>query len=177
MLMQIGCEPKKGVSSMEAATTIRISSDAFDPGMTIAKKFSGEGADMSPPLHWGDVPAGTKELALIMDDPDSPGSEPFVHWVMYKIPAEAKGIPEDIPDSMKLNTPFHAYQGKNSFGTIGYRGPLPPRGHGIHHYHFKVYALDTELDLRPGVDKHVLEKAMAGHIIAEGELVGLYERK
>jgi Raf kinase inhibitor-like YbhB/YbcL family protein len=176
MLMQTGCEPKKGAPSMTTATTIRIQSEAFEAGTKIPKKFSGEGADMSPSLQWDQMPAGAKELALIMDDPDAPGAEPFVHWVMYKIPAEAKNIPEDIPDVMKLSTPFHAYQGKNSFGTIGYRGPMPPRGHGAHHYHFKLSALDTELDLRPGVDKHALVKAMNGHILAEGDLAGLYER-
>jgi Raf kinase inhibitor-like YbhB/YbcL family protein len=174
---QIGCEPKKGGTSMKATTAIRIQSEAFQAGAVIPKKYTGDGSDISPGLKWDDLPEGTKELALIMDDPDAPMAEPFVHWVMYKIPAETRDIPEDVPDAMKISTPFHAYQGKNSFGTIGYRGPMPPRGHGVHHYHFKLYALDAELDLRPGSDKKALLKAMEGHILSEGELVGTYERE
>jgi hypothetical protein len=169
-------EAEKGEATMKVATRITIQSEAFTHNQPLPKKYTADGFDVSPPLSWSDLPEGTEELAIIMDDPDAPMAEPFVHWIIYKIPAEARALPEDLPDSMKLSTPFHAIQGKNSFGSIGYRGPAPPRGHGTHHYHFKLYALDTELTLKPGADKASLLGAMKGHILAEGELIGTYER-
>jgi Raf kinase inhibitor-like YbhB/YbcL family protein len=96
--------------------------------------------------------------------------------VIYKIPANAGGLAEGVADSETLSTPAGALQGKNSWGTVGYRGPAPPPGHGVHHYHFKLYALDAALDVRPGLEKDQLLSAMRGHILAEGEIVGTYER-
>lgn len=158
---------------------IVMHTDAFRAGEAIPKKYTGEGADVSPPLDWRDVPPKTKELALICDDPDAPSPEPWVHWVIYKIPATAKGLPEGVPSKPRLGSPLGALQGQNSWTdgrTTGYRGPMPPPGHGVHHYHYKLYALDTALDVEPGLDKDALLKAMSGHILAEGELVGTYER-
>ncbi len=158
---------------------IKLTSSAFAEGQRIPRKYTGDGQDVSPPLSWSGVPEGAKELALICDDPDAPTAEPWVHWVLYKIPPTVTSLPEGLPKVAKLSEPAGALQGKNSWPsgqTIGYRGPAPPPGHGTHHYHFKIYALDTELDLPAGVDKKTLEKAMEGHVIGQGELVGTYSR-
>ena len=159
--------------------TIKIQCDAFAAGEPIPKQYTGEGKDLSPPLCWTNVPERTRELALICDDPDAPTPEPWVHWVIYKIPPTEEGLPEGVPAKERLQTPVGACQGRNSWPsgqTIGYRGPLPPPGHGIHHYHFQIYALDTPIDLPAGADKKALLEKMQGHILAKGELVGTYQR-
>jgi Raf kinase inhibitor-like YbhB/YbcL family protein len=120
-------------------------------------------------LTWAEVPEGTREIALICDDPDAPTPRPFVHWVVYKIPADRSGLPEGSTQG--------ALEGENDFGGTGYGGPMPPRGHGVHHYRFKVYALDAELEAAAGLTKDRLLEAMEGQILAEGELVGTYERR
>ena len=155
---------------------IQVNSDAFAAGKAIPKRYTGEGEDLSPALRWAGVPQGTRELALICDDPDAPTPQPWVHWVLYKIPAGVSELPEGLPRSAELQTPAGARQGKSSWKEIGYRGPMPPPGHGVHHYHFRVYALDTALELAAGADKPALLAAMKGHILAEGELVGTYQR-
>jgi Raf kinase inhibitor-like YbhB/YbcL family protein len=149
--------------------TIEVSSSAFEPGTTIPKKHTGEGQDVSPPLEWGGLPQRTEEIAIICDDPDAPTQKPFVHWVVCKIPADRKGLPEGSTEG--------ALEGKNDFGGRGYGGCMPPRGHGVHHYHFKVYALSAELDTPAGLSKDDLLSAMEGRILDEGELVGTYERE
>lgn len=158
---------------------LNLRSTSFADGQPIPAKHSGDGEDVSPPLAWEAGPSPTKEFALICDDPDAPTEEPWVHWVMYKIPPDITSLPEGLPNSEILSEPQGVLQGKNSFtsgATIGYRGPAPPKGHGKHHYHFKLYALDTKLDLDPGATKKDLVAAMGGYIVAEGELVGTYER-
>jgi Raf kinase inhibitor-like YbhB/YbcL family protein len=149
--------------------TIPITSSAFQAGGRIPSKHTGEGADVSPALAWSGVPPGAKELALICDDPDAPTPSPWVHWVAYKLPADTSGLKEGSSGG--------ALEGKNDFGRNSYGGPMPPRGHGVHHYHFKLYALDTPITLKAGATKEQLLKAMKGHILAEGELIGTYERK
>lgn len=148
--------------------TIEVSSPAFESDAIIPKKYTGEGQDISPPLKWSGLPEGTKEIAIICDDPDAPTHKPFVHWVLYKIPADQTGLSEGAAEE--------ALEGKNDFGGRGYGGCMPPRGHGVHHYHFKVYALDTEFDAPAGLSKDELLAAIEGHILDEGELVGTYER-
>jgi len=155
---------------------LQITSEAFRPGQLIARKYTGDGEDISPPLHISGVPKQARELAMIVDDPDAPRDEPFVHWVMYKIPAHQSDLPEAISLDAKADSPAGAVQGKNSFGKIGYGGPAPPKGHGTHHYHFHVYALDQPLNVKGGLDKKALLAAMSGHIIDEGEVIGTYER-
>ena len=157
--------------------SITITSEAFRNNSPIAGRYTADGEDRSPPLAWAKLPAQAKELALIVDDPDAPTPEPFVHWVIYKIPANVPGLPEGIPRERKLGNPPGALQGKNSFGKIGYGGPAPPRGHGVHHYHFHLYALDKPLAVEPGLDNKSLLAAMHGHILDEGESVGTYERR
>jgi Raf kinase inhibitor-like YbhB/YbcL family protein len=153
-----------------------LRSDAFEDGRAIPRRYTEDGEDLSPPLSWSGLPEGTKELALIVDDPDAPRAEPWVHWVLYKVPADARTLPEGIPPTPVLDVPPGALQGKNSWGTIGYRGPAPPRGHGTHHYHFRLHALEAPLRAAQGLDKAGLQEAMQGHVLAEAELVGTYER-
>ena len=148
---------------------IEVSSPAFEPGGSIPRKHTGEGQDVSPALRWSGLPEGTKEIALICDDPDAPRTEPWVHWVVYKIPAGRIGLPEGGAQE--------ALEGNNDFGAQGYGGPKPPRSHGVHHYHFKIYALDAELEAVTGLTKDRLLEAIEGHILEEGELIGTYERR
>jgi Raf kinase inhibitor-like YbhB/YbcL family protein len=156
--------------------SITIRSQALDEGDMIPVRHTADGEDISPPLSWS-APKGTVELALLVDDPDAPRDEPWVHWVVAKIPATAGGLPEGFHEGKApAGAPAGLVQGVNSWGTTGYRGPAPPEGHGTHHYHFKVFALDAPLDLPPALDKHALLEAVSGHVLARGELVGLYKR-
>jgi Raf kinase inhibitor-like YbhB/YbcL family protein len=163
----------------EPPMTIELASGAFKSGAEIPRKYTEDGKDVSPPLRWDKSPAGTKEFALICDDPDAPGPEPWVHWVLYKLPADVRELPEDLPADARLESPRGALQGLNSWKsgrTIGYRGPAPPRERGAHHYRFRLYALDALLNIEAKGDKKALLSAMKGHILAEGELVGTYQR-
>jgi Raf kinase inhibitor-like YbhB/YbcL family protein len=153
-----------------------LESSAFGRNETVPRPYTGDGADKSPPLSWSNAPPGTKEFALIVDDPDAPTPEPWVHWVIYRIPAETSSLPEGVRPAMRVDAPAGVLQGKNSWNKIGYGGPAPPKGHGLHHYHFKLYALDLQLNLDPGVTKNALLEAMSGHILAQGELIGTYQR-
>ncbi len=156
--------------------TLTLHSTVFDPDHAVPRLYTGDGGDKSPPLNWSGVPDETQELALIVDDPDASSKEPWVHWALYRIPASTRGLPEGVTPSLRVAKPPGALQGKNSWDRIGYGGPAPPQGHGLHHYHFKLYALDSGLNLDPGVTKEALLGAMAGHIIAQGELIGTYQR-
>ncbi len=158
---------------------MQITSTAFADGQPIPRKYTGDGADVSPPLSWSDVPPGTAELCLVCDDPDAPTPEPWVHWVLYGIPPQRSSLPEGVPPDLQLPQLGGALQGRNSWTTgrtIGYRGPAPPRGHGAHHYHFRLYALDAPLRLQPGADKATLLRAAQPHILAQARLTGTYER-
>jgi Raf kinase inhibitor-like YbhB/YbcL family protein len=146
-----------------------LTSPAFPAQSPIPRKYTGEGQDISPPLAWSGVPQDAKELALICEDPDAPPPTPWVHWVAYGIPPTQQGLPEGAHE--------HLTQGQNDFHKTGYAGPMPPPGHGVHHYHFRLYALDAPLQAGPGLTKKQLQAAMRGHILAEGELIGTYERR
>ncbi len=167
--------PKAGPAGPPAAATITVRSKAFEPGEAIWPRHTGDGEDVSPALTWSGVPAAAKELALIMDDPDAPRPKPWVHWVIYKLPADAAGLPEAVAKNAEPPGPAGAVQGRNTWGRIGYGGPAPPKGR-VHHYHFKLYALDAPLDVKAGLDKQALLAAMSGHVIAQGELIGTYQR-
>jgi Raf kinase inhibitor-like YbhB/YbcL family protein len=158
--------------------TIEITSTAFKEGEPIPKKYTGEGADVSPPLAWTGVPEKAKELVLICDDPDAPGDDPWVHWVIYKIPADVKGLKEGIPKKPRLSDPPGALQGKNSWPAgqnIGYRGPMPPRG-PAHRYYFTLYALEAKMVAEPGMDKKAILQEIEQHVVAKGQLMGTYQR-
>ena len=165
---------------MKTTQGIAITSSAFKEGKPIPTKYTGDGQDVSPPLAWNDAPTGTKQWTLICDDPDAPTADPWVHWVLYGIPASVHSLPEGVKTSAQLSEPKGARQGKNSWPegrTVGYRGPAPPKGHGVHHYHFKLYAVDAELKLSAGLTKSDVLKTLDGHILGVGELIGTYERQ
>ena len=154
---------------------LTIQSTAFANDAPMPTRCTGDGQDISPALTWSGLPEGTKELALICDDPDAPTPEPWVHWVLYRIRSATPGLPENVAASETLSDLSGAVGGTNSWGRSGYGGPAPPAGL-VHHYHFKLYALDRALNLSPGLDKKHLLSAMEGHILAQGELVGTYQR-
>ena len=158
--------------------SMKLTSPAFTEGQKIPKQYTGDGTDISPKLQWSDVPDGVKEFALIMDDPDAPRPQPWVHWVIYNIPGNMRELPENLPRDMELAKHGGIRQGSNSWsmGNIGYRGPAPPPGHGRHRYYFKLYALDANLNLKNSLSKDQLLSAIKDHILAEDQLMGTYER-
>jgi Raf kinase inhibitor-like YbhB/YbcL family protein len=171
-----GCERQKeplGTSEERShEMTISVSSSAFEEGSMIPSKYTCDGKDISPPLKWEGVPEGTSSIALISDDPDAPMGT-WVHWVMWNVPPDAQGLPENVPPDSQL--PDGSRQGITDFGRSGYGGPCPPGG--THRYYFKVYALDTMVDLPTSARKGDLLKAAEGHVLAEGQLMGRYSRR
>lgn len=156
----------------EGAMTLSISSAAFKDGSRIPARFTGDGADISPPLVWGEPPQQTQSFALIVDDPNAPGGV-FTHWVLFDLPPDTRQLDEGIPSQQQLRS--GAQQGRNDFGKIGYGGPFPPHG-PAHHYRFTLYALDASLGLKSGASKSQVLAAMKGHILAQGLLIGTYQR-
>lgn len=152
--------------------SLKLTSAAFREGGRIPDKYSKSGGNISPPLAWSGVPAKTKSLALVVDDPDAP-SGTFVHWVVYGIPANMEEFPENVPPKPQL--PRGIRQGRNDFGDVGYGGPQPPSG--IHRYFFHLYALDDEIHLPAGADRKDLEKTMRGHLLEEARLMGTFEHR
>ncbi len=155
-----------------AEPVIQVKSGAFTDGAMIPRDYTCEGKDISPPLAWDGVPEGTKSLSVICDDPDAPGGT-WVHWVLFNLPATVNELPQNIPPDKILGN--GAKQGINDFRRVGYGGPCPPPG-GPHRYYFKIYALDTELMQAPGITKAALLKAMKGHILGKGQLMGRSKR-
>jgi hypothetical protein len=160
--------------------TMQLISKDFVHLGPIPKKFSREGENISPSLEWADVPKNSQELALICEDPDAPivpgRDHPVVHWLVYNISTEEHGLQEHLPNDRVLTDPFHVYQGRNSRKGMGYMGPNPPEGHGIHHYIFTLYALDAELQVEPGATKAELFPLIQKHTIETAQLIGTYER-
>ena len=152
--------------------TLQITSTSFEPNGVIPKKYTCEGEDVSPPLEWHGPPSGTKSFALISDDPDAPVGT-WVHWVVYDLPIETRELGEGLAKTDVL--PNGAKQGMTDFRRIGYGGPCPPPG-SYHRYFFRLYALDTTLAIRSRQTKQQLLKAMEGHVLAQGELIGRYKR-
>lgn len=150
---------------------MKITSQAFAEGGMIPKNHTCDGANSSPPLAWDTAPEKTKTLALIVDDPDAPGGT-WVHWVVFNLPAGARELPENVPAQESIAG--GGRQGTNDFHKVGYGGPCPPGG--AHRYYFKLYALDAELSLDSSATKDQLLKAMTGHVLAEGQLMGRYQR-
>jgi Raf kinase inhibitor-like YbhB/YbcL family protein len=193
-LLVCGCETG-GSNRMSIKTTeralksiqkIQIKTTAFANGGEIPGKYAGDGSNFSPRLGWSLVPSATESFAIICEDPDAPSRAkprtegPWVHWIIFNIPAMAREVPEALPRTSRLTNSIEALQGKNDYASdnIGYRGPMPPKGSGPHRYFFKLYALDCTLDLDPNqANKGVLMSAMQGHIVGEAECMGTYERK
>lgn len=159
----------------ENKTALTLTSSAFEQGGSIPSKYTCEGDDLSPPLAWSGAPNGTKTLALIVDDPDAPDpAKPqrvYVHWILHNIPSATTSLGEN---ATKSGLPSGAIQGKNDFGHQNYGGPCPPIGR--HRYFFKLYALDTDLKNLATPTKPELLKAMEGHILAQTELMGTYQK-
>lgn len=154
------------------APELHVTTRSFSEGERIPERYAGE-AGVAPELQWSGVPRGTQEIVVLCEDPDAPLPKPFVHWALYGIPPSSSSLPENIEPGAKLSD--GAQQGQNSLGKKGFTGPKPPRGHGVHHYHFQVFALDKRLPLGAGADRDALVDAMQGHVIAAGETVGTYE--
>jgi Raf kinase inhibitor-like YbhB/YbcL family protein len=160
--------PMKGGAKMD----LTLQSSAFSHGGEIPWKHTCDGPDLSPGLRWNDPPARTQTFSLIVDDPDAPAGT-WVHWVLYDLPGSLRELSEGLPKTPDLANGSH--HGRNDFGKFGYGGPCPPRG-PAHRYFFKLYALDTTLNLKAGATKAELEKAMKGHVLAQAELMGKYKR-
>lgn len=154
------------VSFAAGGARMRITSSAFQEGGSIPPKFTCDSAGTSPPLQIAEVPPGAKSLALIVDDPDAP-SGLFTHWMVWNISPQTNAIAEG-------STPKGVH-GTNDFGKSGYGAPCPPSG--THRYHFKIFAVDRDLDLPSGAGRNQLDVAMKGHVVAQGELMGRYSRK
>lgn len=150
---------------------IKITSSALADAGEIPSKYTCDGEDVSPPLQWDFIPAETQSIALICDDPDAPMGT-FVHWVLFNVPPDVRELPENVAREATLED--GSQQGVNDFGKTGYGGPCPPSG--THRYFFKIYALDTKMDLGQSARKDALVKAMKDHILAEGQLMGKYKR-
>ena len=171
-----GAGPAAGQAAKEVRTMAFIlGSSAFEHGAPIPARHTCDGEDLSPRLEWTDPPAGTKSLALLVDDPDAPVGN-WVHWVVFDLPASARSLPEGIPKDGRLPTPAGGIQGKNDFGKLGWGGPCPPPGKP-HRYFFKLLALDATLGLPPGASETDVERAARGHVLAEAELFGTYARR
>jgi Raf kinase inhibitor-like YbhB/YbcL family protein len=166
-----GVEVTNANQSSGEKMNMRLTSTAFQAGGMIPAKYTCDGANVSPPLEWSDVPQTTKSLALICDDPDAPGKT-WVHWVAFDLPAGIMSLPENVPPQNTIAG--GGKQGTNDFKKIGYGGPCPPSG--THRYFFKIYAIDTELKLDSQTTKDLLLQAMKDHILAQGELMGRYKR-
>jgi len=163
------CTPANEKKNM----SLQITSTAFAEGKPIPNKHTCDDRDFSPALKWRGAPTNTQSFALIVDDPDAPAGT-WVHWVLYDLPVSTTELAENIEKSQYL--PGGAKQGLNDFRRLGYGGPCPPPGKP-HRYFFKLYALDRVLDLKPGATKADVLKAMGGHVLAEGQLMGTYQRQ
>jgi Raf kinase inhibitor-like YbhB/YbcL family protein len=172
LCVSLGCKQAEPDVTKGVTMKLEITSTAFANGAAIPKQYTGDGQDASPPLRWSDPPESTKSFALICDDPDAPRGM-WVHWVLFNLPASARDLPEGVRAVEALDN--KANQGKNDFGTIGYGGPAPPKGKP-HRYFFKVYALDTILNLPAGATKNELLASMKDHVLAVGEIMGRYGR-
>jgi Raf kinase inhibitor-like YbhB/YbcL family protein len=171
-----------GAASVSAQTpaAITVTSPTLQANAVVPIDHTADGKNVSPALMWSGAPANTKQFAVVYDDPDVVfGGQTFVHWVAYKIPGTAKGLPAELPMDAVLTAPADiagTIQGLSGFKRTGYRGPAPPPGKP-HHYTWTVYALDADLPLEPGLNRNQLMEAIQGHIIGQGALVAIYERK
>ena len=172
LLTVVACGSKAPMPVKEAEVTLSLSGTAFKEGDQIPVKYTCDGQDISLPLAWGEPPQGTQAFALIVDDIDAPAGV-FTHRVIFNIPSDSRKLEEAIATQAQL--PGGALQGKNDFGRIGYGGPYPPAGRA-HRYQFTLYALDQPVDLKAGVSKKQLLAAIQGHILAQGQLTGTYQR-
>lgn len=158
-----------------AADTIDVSSPAFASDGSIPDTYSDYGEGRSPELSWGDVPSGTKTIAIVAEDPDAPRTVPYTHWLLYNLPATARSVSAAVPHEESPRNLEGALQGRSSKGSIGYFGPHPPTNDPPHHYHFELFCLDAPLDLTAGANRNEVLTAMSGHVLAKGEVIGTYQ--
>jgi Raf kinase inhibitor-like YbhB/YbcL family protein len=151
---------------------IDVSSPQVEAGATIPSRHTAYGDGMSPALRWNPV-GGARSYALLVEDPDAPKPQPFVHWLAWNIPPGLHELPEGIPPTSRPDAAQGMCQGRNSQGQAGYFGPRPPQGDEAHHYHFQVFALDRTLALPEDAERDALLTAMQGHVLAKGELVAM----
>ena len=168
--------PPKKPATKSTENQFKLESRMFTQGQLIPRRYTGDGKDLSPPLNWSGVPKGTRQFVLIVDDPDAPSPKPWVHWVIYGLEAKTVRLKEGVPRQKILVVPHGAMQGLNSWQTIGYRGPKPPAGHGLHHYHFTLYALDKKCQFKPGLTKPQVLQKIRRNILAKSTLIGTYKR-
>ncbi len=161
---------------LTAGANIEVTSAAFGEGAAIPRHYAGDGDGVSPPLAWSRVPERTRSVAVLCEDPDAPFPSPFVHWLIHGLPPTVHSLDEGVGRTTTVPGVPSAHQGSNSGHDTGYMGPMPPPGHGVHHYYFEVFALDTTLDLDESPTRDELVKAMRGHVLASGSLVGTYVR-
>jgi Raf kinase inhibitor-like YbhB/YbcL family protein len=152
---------------------MHLDTHAFEPGGSIPTPFTCDGRNISPALSWSTPPEGTRSFTLIMDDPDAPGRT-WIHWVLYDLPGSERALPEAVEPEGTLAS--GARQGRNDFGRLGYGGPCPPSG-PAHRYYFRLYALDTVLNLKAGAKRAQIDRAIHGHVLAQAELMGRYQRQ
>lgn len=181
VLALAGCANRSQVTQPSPANTsnnnkaeIKLTSSAFSEGQPIPRAYTCDGVNISPPLEWSGVPKTARTIAIVCDDPDAPDAPggAWVHWVLYNLPADNIGLVENLPATESLKA--GGFQGTNEFGKIGYGGPCPPSG--THRYFFHVYALDSDLPLKAGATKAELMKAIEGHTLLQGQLMGTYRR-
>ncbi|WP_407297046.1 YbhB/YbcL family Raf kinase inhibitor-like protein [Stutzerimonas zhaodongensis] len=157
-------------------SSLQLESATFQDGTTLPSEQAAEQDNVSPALRWKAGPDGTQSYAVIMEDPDVSSEPPFVHWLLYNLPADTTELSSGVPGAAALEMPDGALQGRNDHGSLGYYGPRPPKGAPAHHYHFQVFALDRQLDLPHAASRAELLEAMRGHVLASDELVGRYSR-
>jgi Raf kinase inhibitor-like YbhB/YbcL family protein len=168
----VRARPAAAPAAASTEGAMQVNSKIISPGGEFPKRHTCDGADLSPDLAWSQVPAGAKSLALILDDPDAPRGT-FTHWILFNMPPTLTHLPESLDkNASELAV---GSQGRNDFGKLGYGGPCPPPGKP-HRYFFRLYALDTVLGLKAGAGRDELERAMRGHVVARGELMGRYGR-
>jgi Raf kinase inhibitor-like YbhB/YbcL family protein len=157
------------ISQIQAGATLTVDSPDIKDGQPIPDRFSDYAGGATPTLHWSAPPAGTKSIAVLVEDPDAPSPEPYVHWLVYDLPATATQVGATLPSDARTGT--------NSAGQAAYMGPRPPQGDPPHHYHFQVFALDTVPALTAGVDRNAFVGTATGHVLAKGELVVTYQKQ
>jgi Raf kinase inhibitor-like YbhB/YbcL family protein len=173
LLKDAASSSEKMPAKMRPERDLEVRTESFMSRSPMTSKYTQMGDSISPSLEWQGAPADAISLAIICEDPDAPMPEPCVHWIAYNIPPRLSELPEGLPAG---DLPQGGKHGKNYLGKTEYAGPKPPVGHGAHHYHFQVFALDRELNFFGPPDRNAMVDAMRGHVLAQGEVVGTYER-
>ncbi len=173
---QLAAEIVRAEGDTTEAASLQVTTPAFENGAAIPETFAAEGENISPALEWSEGPAGTQSYAIVMEDPDVSEKPPFVHWMMYNIPADVTRLDEAVPGGPWVPKPEGALQGTNDRGSVGYFGPRPPKGDPAHGYHIQVFALDAMPDLPHGASRAAFLDAIRGHVLASGEVTGTYQR-